>query len=146
MQQKTDAQLQCLNNNNNSSQSTSLHTLQQHQPQQQNQQKRLSDVEDVGGRSDEWCSESSSGNQLRQPLIKGRTFITANKHRKFTLTPASSNTVLNDVAMKTDPDDACKKPLIAKWKTGVRIQNTATPNTPDSKGKFLFKWNSIFEI
>lgn len=138
MQQKTDAQLHCLNG--------SQSTLQQPMTNQC-QQKRLSDVEDIGGRSDEWCSESSSG---RQPLIKGRTFISSNKQRKFSETPSVSlKTSSNDVSMKTSADcnssiisgilidEACKKPLIAKWKAGVRIQNTASPTTPDSKGLYF---------
>lgn len=138
MQQKTDAQLHCLNG--------SQSTLQQPMTNQ-NQQKRLSDVEDIGGRSDEWCSESSSD---RQPLIKGRTFISSNKQRKFSETPSISlKTSSNDVSMKASndcnssiingilADEVCKKPLIAKWKAGVRIQNTASPTNPDSKGLFF---------
>lgn len=141
MQQKTDAQLQCLNG----SQSTSMHTL-----QNLTQHKRLSDAEEMGGRSEEWCSESSSG-QLRQPLIKGRTFVSANGHKKFSLATAAATAAVA-VAPTTDisskhltenssiNDDASKKPLIAKWKTGVRIQNAAPTTTPDSKGKMIYKF------
>lgn len=140
MQQKTDAQLQCTINGNPS---TSMHTLQP-PAQNSNHQKRLSDAEDGGGRSDELCSESSSGNfgHLKQPLTKGRTFISAYKQRKFSTTTASSNaSVLTSNDVSTDcssvnglvTEDASKKPLIARWKTGVRLQNAASPT--DSKGK-----------
>lgn len=154
MQQKTDAQLHSLN----ATQNLSTNTLEQ--PSQYlyvNQQKRFSDAEDNGGRSDDWCSETSSGNfaQIRQPIIKGRTFISANKHRKFSITPSSSVSVLTSTGSKDNNtnnllknpidssnfngseisnDDANKKPLIAKWKTGVRLQNASSTASPDSKG------------
>lgn len=146
MQKKTDMQQKNLD----ISQNSSLYTNQQthYLPNQQ---------EDVSGRSDDWCSESSSSNfgQLRQPIFKGRPFGSANKQRKFSITPSSSNVSIltsissrdNNIPSKTitditsnstlfngiSNDDANKKPLIAKWKTGVRLQNTSSPS-PENQG------------
>lgn len=149
MQKKTDLQSKGLD----ISQSSSLQANQQ-QKYLPNQQ------EDVSGRSDDWCSESSSGNfgPLRQPTAKGRTSVSATKQRKFSITPSSSsvsiltstsskdnsvssNTVTDGSSVQlfngiTAADEANKKPLIAKWKTGVRLQNTSSPSTPDGKGSF----------
>lgn len=104
--------------------------------------KRLSDVEDGGGRSDDWCSETSSSNfgQLRQPIAKGRAAITSNRHRKYTINPsitttttaAATTTTTENGPMKqassdvNHVDDASKKPLIAIWKAGVKLQNAST--------------------
>lgn len=99
--------------------------------------KRLSDVEDGGGRSDDWCSETSSSNfgQLRQPIAKGRAAITSNRHRKYTINPSittTATTTSDNGPMKqatsdvNHVDDASKKPLIAIWKAGVKLQNAST--------------------
>lgn len=145
MQQKTDAQLHNLNVSPNFS-STALQKVQQNHMNQQ--QKRLSDTEDNGGRSDDWCSEDSS-DQIRHQAIKSR--LIANKHRKYLITPSSSISISASTASKdtengkniadetsictngNSSDDVNKKPLIAKWKTGVRLQNTST-SSPDGKG------------
>lgn len=148
MQKKTDLQ----SKNLDISQGSSLQANQHPQHPIQNQH------EDVSGRSDDWCSESSSGNlaQLRQPFIKNRPFVSNNKQRKFSVTPSSSNVSLltstsskdnTSVSSKTiteegaalslngfSNEETAKKPLIAKWKTGVRLQNTSSTTTPDSKG------------
>lgn len=146
MQKKTDLQSKNLDISQNSSLQTNPH-LPQQLPYQLH--------EDTNGRSDDWCSESSSGNfgQLRQPIVKGRT--SNSKQRKFSVTPSSSNVSLltsnsskenTSISSKTiteesislpfngiSNEEASKKPLIAKWKTGVRLQNTSSPS-PDSKG------------
>lgn len=154
MQQKTDAQIHSLNVSQ-----TALHpppcTTISTQP------KRLSDAEDIAGRSDDWCSENSSG-QLQSPSSKGRSLVVS-KHRKAPIMPALSVTILSStiskdsnsirincdgppsissVGVSTGTDDANKKPLIAKWKSGARVQNASSTATPDSKGKteyFFFK-------
>lgn len=147
MQKKTDLQTKGLD----ISQSSSLQANQQ-QKYPPNQQ------EDVSGRSDDWCSESSSGNFGKQSFTRGRASVSANKQRKFSITPSSSSISIltstsskdNSISSKTvtdgsmpqlfngiSGDDASKKPLIAKWKAGVRIQNTSSPSAPDNnKGKF----------
>lgn len=150
MQKKTDLQSKNLDINHHSS---SLYTNQpiNYLPNQQ---------EDMNGRSDDWCSESSSGNfgQLRQPIVKGRSLGLNSKQRKFSITPSSSNVSIltsisskdNSISSKTITegsssnvfnghlnDEANKKPLIAKWKTGVRLQNTASPST-DNQGNVTF--------
>lgn len=146
MQKKTDLQ----SKNLDISHVTSLQTN-----QIQHQQLPIQQHEDMNGRSDDWCSESSSGNfgQLRQPIFKGRA--NTSKHRKFSVTPSSSNvSLLTSISSKDNTsissktiteesastsfngisnEEASKKPLIAKWKTGVRLQNTSSPS-PDSKG------------
>lgn len=146
MQKKTDLQSKSLDICQNSS----LYTNQQthYLPNQH---------EDVSGRSDDWCSESSSGNfgPMRQPIVKGRTLGSASKQRKFSMTPSLSSVSIltsisskdNSVSSKTitegssssnfngiSSDEANKKPLIAKWKTGVRLQNTSSPST-ENQGK-----------
>lgn len=108
----------------------------------QMQPKRLSDAEDGGGRSDDWCSETSSSNvgQLRQPIAKGRAFVAANRHRKYTITPSASMSLIPSAVtpvaenplMKLTPDgsvadDNSKKPLIAIWMAGVKLQNASPP-------------------
>lgn len=120
----------------------------QHQPNaatstaSQMQPKRLSDAEDGGGRSDDWCSETSSSNvgQLRLPIAKGRAFVAANRHRKYTITPSAplslgssgANVVTENGPMKltadgSNADESSKKPLIAIWKAGVKLQNASSP-------------------
>lgn len=146
MQKKTDLQSKNLDLNH----SSSLYTNQpiQYVPNQH---------EDVSGRSDDWCSESSSSNfaHLRQPIFKGRSLGNANKQRKFSMTPSSSNVSIitsvsskdNSISSKTiteaNPstsfngmtnDDSNKRPLIARWKTGVRLQNTVSPATDNNQG------------
>lgn len=107
---------------------------------------RLSD--DGGAKSDDWCSESSSGifGRLRNPLPKG--FQVANKNRKCVVLPATGSitptidtitdtlksTVIstsNNPQMREGTSGGClaKKPLIAKWKTGVKLQSTTTATT-----------------
>lgn len=133
---------------------------QQLQQQQQQQQKRLTDAEDTGIRSDDWCSESSLNNfnQLRHPVPKGRTFVMANKHRKFAIIPTGSsgailaNSSSNDSRSVSGTQDNCsisddgnKKPLIAKWKAGVKVQNAMSPAAIaqiESHGLYLFKFFS----
>lgn len=151
MQKKTDLQ----SKNMDISQGSSLQINQQQQQQQQHIPNQSEDV----NRSDDWCSESSSGNfgQLKQALVKGRSLVPINKQRKFSVTPSSSNvSILTSVSSKDNTstssktitdgsnsliinivgnDEANKKPLIAKWKTGVRVQNASSPTTPESKGK-----------
>lgn len=154
MQKKTDLQ----SKNLELSQSSSLYANQQpyQQQSQQSQQQKQQQQEDVSGRSDDWCSESSSGNvrQLGQPS-KGRSIISIGKPRKFSLTPSISNVSIltsnsskdNSTSSRTITeesssvqlngatyDEVNKKPLIAKWKTGVRLQNATSPST-DGKGK-----------
>lgn len=164
MQKKTDLQ----SKNLEISQSSSLYANQQpyhqpsqsqQQPQQQRQQYVQNQQEDVSGRSDDWCSESSSGNvrQLGQQS-KGRSIISIGKPRKFSLTPSISNVSIltsnsskdNSTSSKTITEDGSssvplngatydevnKKPLIAKWKTGVRLQNATSPST-DGKGQYF---------
>lgn len=127
--------------------------LQQQQAQQQ-QQKRLSDAEDTGMRSDDLCSESSLNNfsQLRHPVPKGRTFVAANKHRKYSVLPsgtsgailANSNAIDSRSLSGTQDncvasDDGNKKPLIAKWKAGVKVQNAMSPSaTAQIEGHGLY--------
>lgn len=153
MQQKTDAQINSLN----ASQIT-LHPV-QCTATMSNQQKRLSDADvDLGGRSDDWCSENSSGNvvaQVQTTPPKGRPLVVT-KNRKAPIAPLPSVTILsstiakdtNSVRITCDGplsissvgvpvDDANKKPLIAKWKSGVRVQNASSTASPDSKGKLL---------
>lgn len=159
MQKKTDLQ----SKNLEISQSSSLYANQQPhhhqqppQPPQQQQQYLPNQQEDVSGRSDDWCSESSSGN-LRQmgQHSKGRSIISIGKQRKFSITPSISNiSILTSNSSKDNStssrtiteegssvtlngatyDELNKKPLIAKWKTGVRLQNATSPST-DGKGK-----------
>lgn len=97
--------------------------LQQNQYQQQSQ-KRISDNEDAIIRSDDMTSESSSGapNRLREiPIPKVRTFVAANKHKKGVGTCSGLSAVQNPAATaNVEP----KRPLIAKWKTGVKLQCT----------------------
>lgn len=148
MQQKTNAQVHGLNVSQNTLHTAhSLATL-------PSQPKRLSDPEEMAGRSDDWCSENSSGN-LVQSLSpsKGRTLVVT-KNRKAPIAPLPSVTILSSTIAK-DPnsvrincdgpssistvgipaDEANKKPLIAKWKSGVRVQNASSSSaTPDSKG------------
>lgn len=160
MQKKTDLQ----SNNMDISQGSSLqinphHTIHHQQQQQQHQPTLQHNIpnqqEDISG-----CSESSSGNfgPLRQLAAKGRSLVPVSKQRKFSITPSSSNvSILTSTSSKdnastssktiTDTNsapnfngamselsDASKKPIIAKWKTGVRLQNTSSTSTPDSKG------------
>lgn len=134
---------------------TILQQQEQHQHQQQSQQKRLSDHEDAGIRSEDWCSESSVNNcsQLRHPIPKGRTFVTANKNRKYTIMPSVSSAAIltNDSSMTKSTtsdqnvalivEDNNKKPLIAKWKAGVKVQNalsTSTVSQLENHGGFGF--------
>lgn len=152
MQQKTDAQINSLNASQNTLHSQSVQCT----PTTSNQQKRLSDADgEFGGRSDDWCSENSSGNPpvpLQTTPPKGRPLIVT-KNRKAPLAPLPSVTILsstigkdmNSVRVTCDglsstssvgvpADDANKKPLIAKWKSGVRVQSASSTATPDSKG------------
>lgn len=123
------------------------------------QPKRLSDAEDGGGRSDDWCSETSSSNvgQLRQqPIAKGRAFVAANRHRKYTITPSVSMSLISSAAnaavvengpMKITPDgsvtdESSKKPLIAIWKAGVKLQNASAPTTTaqaENNGTYFYR-------
>lgn len=148
MQKKTDLQ-----KNLDSIQNSSLQINQQlQQPQQQHIQNQHEEL----NRSGDWCSKSSSG-QLRQFITKDHSSVPVNKQRKFSVTPSSSNvSIFTSVSSKdnistssktvTDgsssfaihglsSDEISKKPLIAKWKAGVHLQNTSySPSTPDSKG------------
>lgn len=111
-------------------------------PASQMQAKRSSDGEDGDGRSDDWCSETSNAGQLRQPNAKGRAFVAANRHRKYTITPSASMSLVPSAVnavtetemklMKQTPDGSIadensKKPLIAIWKAGVKLQNASAP-------------------
>lgn len=136
--------------------------------QQQQQQQQLNNIpsqqDDTSGRSEDWCSESSSGNfrPLRQLAVKGRSLVPVCKQRKFSITPSSSSvSLLASTSSKDNTNDSSniitdrscsttlingfsiesgdinKKPLIAKWKTGVRLESatSSSPSTStDSKG------------
>lgn len=130
------------------------------------QPKRLSDAEDGGGRSDDWCSETSSSNvgQLRQPIAKGRAFVAANRHRKYTITPSAPSMPIlpSGVNVVTDngpikltldgssiADESSKKPLIAVWKAGVNLQNAAAPITAQAENNGSYSEiasNSLWRI
>lgn len=126
----------------------------------QMQPKRSSDVEDGGGRSDDWCSETSSSNvgQLRQPITKGRAFVAANRHRKYTITPSASmpvvpsavNTITENGPTKlttdgTITDESSKKPLIAIWKAGVKLQNASAPTQTQAENNGLYSHHIIID-
>lgn len=89
-----------------------------HGPQQQQRQSPLQQQqqhEDTITRSDDMNSESSSGVAYRLrsgdvPVPKARTIINTNKQRIGAAVPNAET----------------KRPLIAKWKTGVKLQTTAT--------------------
>lgn len=161
MQKKTDLQSKNLEISQGSSLYANQPLQHRYQQQQQHQQQELqqsylpNQPEDVGGRSDDWCSESSSGN-IRQmgPSSKCRSIISIGKQRKFSITPSISNVSIltstsskdNSISSKTITeegstipsndgtyDEINKKPLIAKWKTGVRLQNATAP-AADGKG------------
>lgn len=166
MQKKTDLQSKNMDISQGSSSQTNHHHNNNHQQmalqQQQLQQHIPNQQEDISGRSDDWCSESSSGTfgPLRQLAVKGRSLVPVSKQRKFSLTPSSSNvsiftstntstssktltetsSTLNFIGVSGELNDASKKPLIAKWKTGVRLQNTSSTSTPDSKGNFFLHY------
>lgn len=107
---------------------------QQRQPQYQ---KRSSDQEELIAPSDDMTSEGSSGiaHRLRSsatepPIPKARTFIALNKNRKGSGSSqcsagaiATAAAVGNGAATSIS-NDFNKRPLIAKWKTGVKLQST----------------------
>lgn len=169
MQKKTDLQSKNMDisqgsslqtNHHNNHHNNHHHQQQQHQQQPAQQQKHIpNQQEDTSARSDDWCSESSSGNfgPLRQLAIKGRSLVPVSKQRKFSITPSSSNvSILTSTSSKDNTSTSSKtmteissaltfngisgelsetnkKPLIAKWKTGARLQNASSPSAPESK-------------
>lgn len=171
MQKKTDLQSKNLEISQSSSLYANQQPYHQHSQQQKQQQYVPSQQEDVSGRSDDWCSESSSGNvrQLGQQQSKNRSIISIGKPRKFSLTPSISNVSIltsnsskdNSTSSRTITeegstvplngatyDEVNKKPLIAKWKTGVRLQNATSPSTDGKGGQInvFFVLNSCFEL
>lgn len=75
---------------------------------------------------------------MRQPIAKSRTYVATNKHRKYTVVPVASSSILSTLPLidkvvtegsLCGSDDSNKKPLIAVWKTGAKLQNTSPPST-----------------
>lgn len=125
-------------------------SVQQQQQQQQNQSNNLlpptippslirqksksSDAEDGGTRSDDWCSETSSS-QLRQTASKTR-INAMNRHRRHAIMPMPAKSTSTSAINERSEDENCnKKPLIAVWKAGVKVQNTSTvSSSTDNNG------------
>lgn len=115
-------------NNNNNNQQT---------------QKRLSDFEETAARSDDLGSETSFDvlNRLRPgetPVPKSRTFIAVNKNRKMSGPPVlctapSSQIIMNGAGVSNES----KRPLIAKWKTGAKLQTTTANSDKNGRSSSL---------
>lgn len=100
------------------------------------------DNDDNGTKSDDWNSQTSSNNfsQLKNVDTKTKPNV-MNRHRRIAAaSPSASKMAAVD---KTEcVEDSSKKPIIAVWKSGVKLQNTTTasgsPANNESNGKFLF--------
>lgn len=103
---------------------------QQSMPHRSQLAKRLPEHDDSNGRSDELESENSFvvTTPGEPPVPKARTTVTANKNRKGSI---SSGVLVGTVNGNCAPAAGAnytdsKRPLIAKWKAGAKLQSTVT--------------------
>lgn len=94
-------------------------------------QKRFPEHEDFNNRSDGLDSENSFTitATCEPPVPKARTIVTANKNRKSSISSGVLVGTVNgncaQLGTGANVNDS-KRPLIAKWKAGVKLQSTAT--------------------
>lgn len=134
LQQKVDIQSQ---NTKRSHSTPSSDSPQNHSRALSPQRLRSTDADEVGMRSDEWSSETSSNNfsHLRQVDTKTRPSAMG-RHRRYAISPSTSKS-MSASAIAEKPiaemdDDVSQKPLIAVWKTGAKLQNTSTSGSSAS--------------
>lgn len=96
--------------------------------------------DDTATRSDDWSSQASSNNFNHLKHVDTRIKPNVmSRHRRCAPSPSATKMLAVDKVEACDDNN--KKPLIAVWKTGAKLQNTSTstasPASNESNGRFF---------